>query len=200
MNRLHPPLRAWATLALATALLNGRAEPAAAQTAAPTASAPASMASSTGSPEMQALAGVYKHRFRNALASGEAYDSEDIIELVPHSATHLYVRIELAFYNGHSCSLSGMARQQGQRFVYTEPADRPGDAPCQLTLWREGGQLKLSDGEGSCSAHCGARGSLRRYEIPMSRQRPIRYLPRLLASPEYRSAAEALQVTPPRGR
>jgi len=138
------------------------------------------------------LAGRYSHRFANGLVNGERYMSEDIVEIVPVDASHAYVRMELAFFNGHSCSLAGIARAEGSALVYHEPAAAtvPGEH-CVLTLKRDGTKLRWSDGEGSCQSHCGARGGVSNGDLPWASRRPITYLPRLRGSREYRDALDA---------
>jgi hypothetical protein len=139
---------------------------------------------------MEKMAGVYKHRFMSATitpgkAPGEAdepYQAEDVIEIVPYDADHVYVRAHLDFYNGHICDVAGMARYP----------------PCTLKVGVEHGQLTLTDratpdAASSCRAYCGARGSLD-YSIGMDKRRTIRYLDRLKASREYKRAVDDLRA------
>jgi hypothetical protein len=155
---------------------------------------------------MHALDGVYKHRFMSATimpgkAPGEAdepYQAEDVIELVPYDDRHLYLRAELNFYNGHSCSIAGMAAYEDGRFVYHDPAPPvPASAPrCALSVGLKDGKLVLSDrltpdGVATCRAYCGTRGGWE-YAIPIAKRRQIRYMERLKASREYRQAVDQL--------
>lgn len=149
------------------------------------------VAAGPSSPVSQ-LAGRYSRSFQNGLVTGERYTSEDIVEIVPVDASHAYVRMELAFFNGHSCSLAGIARAEGSALVFHEPkADAVGDEHCVLTLKRDGAKLRWNDGDGSCRSHCGARGSLIDGSLPWASQRAITYLPRLRGSSEYRGALDA---------
>ncbi len=136
-----------------------------------------------------ALAGRYDHSFPDQLVSGESYTGTDVVEIVPVDATHAYVRFSLDFYNGHSCSLSGVAEAQGDALVYQEPADKalPGEPPCRLAIRRKGRKLTWDDA-GSCKADCGARGSFSGGDLPWSSKRRITYLARLERSSDYRSA------------
>jgi hypothetical protein len=139
------------------------------------------------------LAGRYSRGFDNAMVSGERYRSEDIVEIVPVDRRHAYLRMELQFFNGHSCSLVGIAQRQGDALVYAGPPD---DAfvhgkPCRLTVRRTGKALTWDDAGGTCRAHCGARGSLGDGDLPWASKRPIRYLARLKGSREYREAVAA---------
>ena len=68
--------------------------------------------------------------------------------------------IHLNFFNGHECSLSGEGMLEGSALVYRATAPQsPGEPVCVFRLWRERGRLRWSDGDNSCQAYCGARGS-----------------------------------------
>jgi hypothetical protein len=150
--------------------------------------------------------GVYKHRFKSATiepgkAPGEAdapYQAEDIIEIVRYDDRHVYVRARLEFYNGHSCSISGIAGYENGSFVYHDPEKSfDGGPSCTLKVGVTNEKLTLTDritpdGASSCRAYCGVRGSLN-YEIAKSARRPIRYLDRLKASRQYVKAEEDLR-------
>ena len=144
----------------------------------------------------QALSGRYGEHFANGDVDGRAYDSDDVVEIVPVGQGAAYLRIELAFFNGHTCSLSGIGAAGGQRLVYesAEP-DMPGAPPCVLTVSRDGATLLIDDGE-SCKAHCGERGSLSNVTLPFASRRPIRYMARLKASREFTDALKAWQKKP----
>lgn len=158
---------------------------------------------------MQEIAGVYKHRFMSATISagkapGEAdapYQAEDVIEIVPYDADHVYVRAHLDVYNGHTCGVAGMARYEHGAFVYRDILSPAVAAypPCTLKVSVEQGQLVLTDratpdAVSSCRTYCGVRGSLN-YSIGMDKRRTIRYLDRLKASREYKRAVDELQMT-----
>jgi hypothetical protein len=158
-----------------------------------------------GSPDAQQLmdrmAGVYKHRFMSgAIVPGKAdepYQAEDVIEIVPYDADHVYLRVHLDFYNGHDCTIWGLARYEDGAFVYrgNEP-ELEGHPQCLLRVGIDKGKLRLTDRDGehgvsSCSAYCGARGSLN-YDIGLDQRRPIRYMDRLKASRQYKQAIDEL--------
>ena len=131
----------------------------------------------------------------------EPYQAEDVIEIVPYDADHVYVRAHLDFYNGHTCGVAGMARYEHGAFVYHDTVTAPlqGSPPCALKVSAERGQLTLTDratpdAVSSCRAYCGVRGSLN-YSIGMDKRRAIRYLDRLKASREYKRAVDELQMT-----
>ena len=139
---------------------------------------------------VRALAGRYSWHFQNGDVTGATYGSDDVAEIVPVDATHAYVRFALNFYNGHSCSLAGIAARQGDALVYRGlPDDIFGDnaQPCRLTIRRVGAKLTWDDG-GTCKGHCGARGSFLNGNMAWSSKRPIRYMARLKGSEEYRNA------------
>lgn len=136
-----------------------------------------------------ALAGRYSHHFTDGLVDGTFYPADDVAEVVPVDATHAYVRFALNFYNGHTCSLAGVAAARGDALVYTEPADAAigGEPRCTLTVRRGGGTLAWDD-RYSCKSHCGERGSFSDGGLPWASRRAIGYLPRLKASRQYRDA------------
>jgi len=148
------------------------------------------VAASAAAPSLvSSLAGRYSRHFKNGLVSGERYQSDDVVEIVPVDAGHAYLRLSLQFYNGHSCGLWGIARAERDELVYREPvAKQVGDKPCTISIRRRGDQLSWTDGNGSCSAYCGARGSLTDGGLPWASRRKIAYLPRLRGSSEYHDA------------
>jgi hypothetical protein len=155
---------------------------------------------------MQQISGVYKERFQSAaIVPGkpdEPYQAEDVIEIVPYDADHLYVRTHLDFYNGHTCDISGMARYENGAFVYHDPERLlPDEPPCALKVGIVKDKLVITDrttpdAVSSCSAYCGVRGSLN-YSIGLDKRRPIRYLDRLKASRQYAHAIDDLHRTEP---
>jgi hypothetical protein len=161
--------------------------------------------SSTPDP-IAGIEGVYKHRFRNGIITPPgtpeaSYDAEDVIEIVRYDDTHVYVRAELQFFNGHSCSISGIAGLEEGGFVFHDPEPPlDGDQQCKLRVAKVDGRLRLTDratpeSEASCRMYCGARGSLSNYTIAASKRRPIRYMDRLKSSSRYRKAIQDLQAS-----
>ncbi len=137
-----------------------------------------------------ALAGRYSHHFLDGQVDGPDYWADDVAEIVPVDASHAYVRLAVNFYNGHTCSLAGVARVEGATLVYHAPASDTfaGSAPCRLVVRRNVAKLVWSDGENTCKAHCGERGSLMSGSLPWSSHRPIAYMARLKRSSDYRAA------------
>lgn len=152
---------------------------------------------------MREIDGVYKHRFKNTMTvpgqADQAYESEDIVEVVPYDDDHLYLRAHLEFPNGHTCDIAGMAGYAHGAFVYYDPSPpQPGERACALRLHVTDKKLVLTDretpdAEATCRAYCGARGDLD-YEIGREARQPIRYGERLKKSREYRKAVQDLQA------
>lgn len=120
------------------------------------------------------FAGRYTHSFRNGNVDGESYMTTDRVTIVPTDARHALFEMELAFFNGHSCSIGGRATLEGRTLVYRDPEMTGyGDGgPCTLRLQRRGGRLTWDDA-GSCTGNCGARGSLREGAMAWSSRRPV---------------------------
>jgi hypothetical protein len=139
------------------------------------------------------IEGVYKHRFQNGLVSGEKYLSEDVVEIVRYDDSRIYVRAELQFFNGHECSISGIARYDGGKFVYDAPAE-PDLPACHFQVGVDGKAIRFADPEGACRpSRCGARGGLDGYTIARDSKRKIRYMDRLKNSTEYKQAVGELK-------
>jgi len=139
------------------------------------------------------IEGVYKHRFQNGLVTGEKYESEDVVEIVRVDPDRIYVRAELQFFNGHECSISGIAKYDGGKFVYDAPAD-PDTPACHFQVGVDGKAIRFGDADGACRAsRCGARGGLDGYTIGRDSKRRIRYMDRLKASTEYKQAVSELK-------
>jgi len=144
------------------------------------------------------MAGVYKHRFMNATVEDGTYQAEDVIEIVPYDADHVYVNVHLEFYNGHQCGIAGMAKYEAGEFVYRGHELEPEGFPqCVLRVGVDKDKLRLTDRDGeegrrTCGGFCGVRGNLT-YDIGMDKRRTIRYMERLKASREYKQAIEEMR-------
>lgn len=144
-------------------------------------------------PDLAKAAGVYKHRFQNGDVQGDAYQSEDILELVPLSPRTAYFRIHTEFFNGHECNLSGVADLMADALTYFGPANADAQGhPCTLKFRATEAGLTMEDVTGACQlSSCGARGSYgdgTEVEWRFTMRRPIRYMPRLKASHEFADA------------
>ncbi|HTT97194.1 MAG TPA: hypothetical protein VMF58_04045 [Rhizomicrobium sp.] len=143
---------------------------------------------SAGSLSIDDIAGAYKDRFQNGLVDGTKFTSEDVLEIVKVSPREAYIRTHLEFYNGHSCSIYGVAKLEGDALAY-RPHNNAEGRTCVLTLKRKGDRIIFGDADGACKEYnCGARGSFDGVDFAMSHRRPIRYMKVLLASREYHDA------------
>lgn len=124
---------------------------------------------------MLQLAGSYTHRFKNGDISGAVYYTTDTVEIVPLDPARAAINLDLHFFNGHICTVSGIANLEGKRLVYQdrEPSSYS-DSGCRLEIWRDRDSLRWSDGEGrSCRSYCGARGGLYNGEISYRSRRKV---------------------------
>ena len=155
-------------------------------------------AAKTSADPAQALSGRYYRQFPNAFVSGEKYTGEHIVEIVPVAHGAAYFRIHLDYYNGHSCTIYGIARVEEDALVYRDPSPDHEGGPCVLELKRSGNSLSIDDGQATChSSHCGMRGSFSNVSLPFSSKRPIGYMARLKASREYRWALDEWRTGTP---
>ena len=153
----------------------------------------AAIAAAPASP-VTTLAGRY---FFTLPDPGTKKPLDNILEIVPVDAGHAYVRFSLAFPNGFSCGLWGVARADGDQLVYRAAKPDPDSgARCTLTIKAEGKDLTFSDGDdSSCHSYCGMNGEMSG-DFALSSRRPITYLPRLKGSREYRDALAELARQP----
>lgn len=133
-------------------------------------------------PQLDAVAGVYKHRVQVLTPAAGDGPHEDILEVVRLSPTTAYFRIHEEMANGHICAIHGVADWAMDALVYR----RQGDTPCILRLVPRPGGIALDDQNNACSAtNCGAgsaMGSGTAVAFEASERRRIRYLARILAS------------------
>jgi hypothetical protein len=168
---------------------------------------PAIAADNDAAALMKRIEGVYKHRFMSAtITPGKApmeadvpYQAEDVIEIVRYDDSHIYLRADLNFYNGHTCNVSGLAGYETESFVFHDPEPGyPGGAQCALRVSTDKDKLFITDrstpdGESSCRAYCGVRGSLSNTTMPLSARRPIRYMDLVKNSRQYKKAEADLK-------
>jgi len=145
-------------------------------------------------PLAEKMAGVYKHAFDNELVTGEKFKSENVLEIVPYKTGAAYFRIHSEFYNGHMCDISGIAVATTDRLVFNGPNDDSG-APCTLTIHPASDGVHIYETETMACKNetCGERGGYgyrpdASPDFKLTDRKPIRYLPRLLASTEYADA------------
>lgn len=164
------------------------------------------VAGATPAATIAQIAGVYKHRFTNGLvvpdkepmAAGTTYESENIVEIVAVDPTHLYIRAELQFFNGHTCSISGVAGAEGKAFVYHAAKPDYDGSLCTLKVTPGVDGVEMTDrvtpeSAASCRMYCGVRGNLTR-TIPNKEKRPIRYMALLKNSAQYKKAVAEMRA------
>src|ERR1700684_1277824 len=95
------------------------------------------------------IAGPYGHHFRHGHLDGSAYCSADVREIVKLDPNRAYIRAELQFYNGHQCSISGIAHEEARGLVYREREPNFEGAHCVLEIHETANGVRLDDG-GSC--------------------------------------------------
>lgn len=133
------------------------------------------------------VAGRYSRHFQNGLVDGSTYWSDDVLEIVKLDPRRAYVRTRLNFYNGHECSIFGIAHAERDALVYREREPNGEGGHCVLRISATRGGVRLDDG-GSCHDHCGARGGLNGVDFDRKSRRPITYMDPLKRSSEYRAA------------
>lgn len=125
-------------------------------------------------PSAHDLAGRWTHRFSSGDISGARFPVTDELVIVATDRTHAVFDLQLNFFNGHICSIGGVATLERGRLVYNNAEITSFDgAACRLEIWREGNRIRWDDGEGTCQGFCGARGGLRGGEMRWSARRPI---------------------------
>jgi len=149
------------------------------------------VAASAAAPSLvSSLAGRYSRHFKNGFVTGQRYESDDVVEIVPVDAGHAYLRLNLQFHNGHRCDLSGIARAERDELVYRLPVSKWTDGrQCTISVQRRGRQLRWTDNN-SCAGYCGATVSLTD-GLPWASRRNISYLKRLRGSSEFHDAMRA---------
>lgn len=105
-----------------------------------------------------AIAGTYAHSFRNGTVQGDRYRSTDRLEIKPGADGQIHFKVNLEFFNGHSCSAEGSAAyKKNGAFVYR--SNETGEA-CVLEIFGREKGVEFQDPLGGCKSYCGARGSL----------------------------------------
>ncbi|HUX79209.1 MAG TPA: hypothetical protein VMW10_05635, partial [Alphaproteobacteria bacterium] len=137
------------------------------------------------------IEGVYKHRFKNGLVDGTSYESENIFEIVRVAKDAIYFKLNLQFYNGHTCTLHGIAQYiKDKAFLFR------GDSEdiCSLKIEPTVDGVMLKDGVyggNPCrDYHCGARGGFNDLVFKKSLRRPIKYMKTLKNSADYKKSTE----------
>lgn len=153
--------------------------------------ASAALASDAPSPADD-LQGRFSIRFRNGDTFGKTYWSRNTADIVRVDDMHAYVRMSLAFFNGHQCFISAIATAEGAELVYRE-REKPvlGDTRCVLHITHQGDWLRWNDEEGTCYNYCGMRGSFADGRLPWRSRKPIKHVRAVKSSDDYRDAVQA---------
>jgi len=108
------------------------------------------------------IAGQYRHRFANGDVQGDKFTSTDTLTIRPVGVASIHFDVELNFYNGHECSLSGGALYRKDRsFVFDDsPRNALSDTQtCRLAIILSDDGVKFRDITGGCKVnYCGVRG------------------------------------------
>jgi hypothetical protein len=125
-------------------------------------------------PSAHDLAGRWTRRFTSGDISGARFPVQDQLVIVATGPGHAVFDLQLHFFNGHECSIGGVATLEGSRLVY-ENAQTTGydGSACRLEIWRDGNRIRWDDGESTCQGFCGARGGLGGGELRWSTRRAI---------------------------
>jgi hypothetical protein len=138
-----------------------------------------------GAVEIDAIQGAYHHAFANGDVQGDKFQGEDVLEVVKLSADTAYIRLHLDFFNGHMCSLWGVADLEGDTLVYRSKTI-PG---CELTLSFGADAVTFADRDGVCrQQNCGMRGGFNGARFETKNRRAIHYMDKLMASRQYKEA------------
>ena len=96
--------------------------------------------------------------------------------------------MELNFYNGHSCSPSGIAESDKGALVYRDASDPA--APCELRIVQRKGRIEFEDINMHCRSSGGARGGYGETGLSVARRRPITAAQRKEALSDYKKALD----------
>ena len=153
--------------------------------------APALALAGDGSVDVGRLEGIYRKRMPNGDSAGATYTTTDVLRLVRLDQGAAYFDIALNFFNGHVCSLAGIAEVETGALVHRDDSGGP-DHVCVLRLVPGGGRIRFEDVGGLCAKEsCGARGWYNESSFKTAARRRIADPARLKASAEYKEAVEA---------
>ena len=131
--------------------------------------------SGQATPSAYELAGLFERSVPNGDTSGARFRTVDRVMIVAADRRNAYVSMDLSFFNGHQCSIDGMARMESSRLVLNSSEAQGFDGtPCRLEIWRDGQRLRWHDGNDTCRSNCGARGGFGDGEMRWSVRRAIR--------------------------
>ena len=84
----------------------------------------------------------------------------DVLSIKKSSSLRAKIKIDLNFFNGHTCSYSGKGIWRGDSIFTVSDMDEEDGAPCNLTIKFLKNKAIIESNHEYCSTYCGARGSL----------------------------------------
>jgi hypothetical protein len=107
-----------------------------------------------------AIKGSYHHSFPNSDVDGDHFTSADTLEIAPLPQHTIRFSADLQFYNGHECSINGVAKfAKAGFFVFQSKDKNSGPLGCVLEIIPAKGGVRLADPTGGCKMiSCGERG------------------------------------------
>jgi hypothetical protein len=124
--------------------------------------------------QLDRWAGRYSESFMSGSIDGSKYRATNQVEIRPVSARSADVSLSLEFFNGHSCWIKGRAVLEDNQLVLRKSEYQSVEgSPCQLRIWKHATKLRWSDGENTCKAYCGARGTFSRGSVPLRSKRRL---------------------------
>jgi hypothetical protein len=143
-----------------------------------------------------AIEGVYTQSHDVRSVDG-VETAEDVVEIIPYDPSHIFVDLVARFDNGHSCSLTGIARFEGNdSFVYQTRQFLPDTDPaCTLKVAVTRDELRITDrvtpdGPATCRGFCGVRGDLSNVPIARKQRQPVQDVTRVKRSDAFVAAVE----------
>jgi uncharacterized protein len=127
------------------------------------------------------LAGRYEFDTTVGVVNGESLEpqaSADCLSLQARADGAFDVRISSVQTNGHTCWFAGRMRVDGERLLHVPGPDEDGpplyedEAPCEVSLHVEHGELRVEAGAAACGYYCGARARLDGLHFPRSMRKP----------------------------
>ena len=139
------------------------------------------------------MAGRYTAERGYALITGETFRSTDELLILPEGPGRAYVEVETWFFNGHSCSLSGLAKVEGDYLIVRGPANADRQCLLRLRLGSEGISMAEDEARSCTRLACGARGSFamqfgREPDFRHTTRRAIQDADRIRATDAYKAA------------
>ncbi len=117
----------------------------------------------------KAMEGVYTHAFANETVQGDHFTSTNRLSIKPEPNGVIHFKVDLNFYNGHTCSAEGSAAyKQNGAFVYRSNEI---DETCVLEIFAGRNGVEFQDPLGGCKYYCGQRGSLDGAAFPYSERK-----------------------------